>query len=155
MATRTPLGTLANGHVVDDDELNSLPRGEIGYVEVTGTQGSITSEVDITSLTLTVTLSSARRYRWKYVGEFLSTVADGAYVAKITDSSNNQLARDTGPANTASQRLAVEYEENGSGASTTRKVRLSRATGSGTYTHSGASSNPARLSVEDIGPAFT
>lgn len=155
MASRTPLATLNAGHVLTAANVNTLPRGEIAYVNVTSDQGSITTEADVTSLTITATLSASRRYRWTYRGEFLSTVADGAYTAKLTDGSNTQLRRATGPADTASQSLGIVYEENGGGSSVTRKVRLERTTGTGTYTHGASATNPASLTLEDIGPAFT
>lgn len=155
MATRTPLADLNNGHIVTDDELNSLPRGQIGYVLRTSNQTTITTTVDLTGLTLTVTLAVGRRYRWVYHGEFFSTVTDGAYVASITDAAGTQLARDTGLAATSGQRVGCEYEENGGGISVTRKARLGRASGTGTYTHAADATNPAKLTLEDIGPAFT
>lgn len=155
MATRTPGGVIVPGELVTAAWLNSLPRGVIAYVQAVANQAGITAVTDLTSLTLTLTLSASRRYRWSYRGEFFSTVADGAYVAALTDAAGVQLKRDTGPANTAGQSLEVDYSENGTGVSVTRKVRLSRASGTGTYTHAGDATNPATLTVEDVGPAFT
>lgn len=127
---------------------------ELGVATKTSDQTGITTQVDITGLTLTMTLLTGRRYRTSLKGEVYSTAADGAFVFVITDASNTQLTRITGPGTTASYSVYGYYEENGAGVSVTRKARGSKAGGTGSVAFGASASYPAYLSIEDIGPAI-
>ena len=107
-----------------------------------------------TGLSTTFTGVNGRRYAVDGTCEFVSTVADGAFVFKITDSSNTQQKRSTGPVTSTASitpppLLLVRV---GTGASLTYKLRLARATGTGTYTMNASSDNSAYIRVMDIGP---
>ena len=132
---------------------DNVARGEIGVAAVTADQPGITTQVDITGLTLTRTLLTGRRYRTTIKTEVSSTNADGAFVVVIADGSNTQLARATGPATTASYSTSTFYEENGNGTSVVRKCRASKSSGTGSITISASASSPTYLTIDDIGPA--
>jgi hypothetical protein len=126
--------------------------GELDSATVTASQSTITSQADLTSLTLTVTYVAGRKYRWRIVGEATCTVGDGAWAVVLTDGSNTQLKRATGPGSTAAQTFIVEFLETGTG-STTRKARMSKASGTGSVALTASADNPAYIICEDIGVA--
>lgn len=131
----------------------TLARGEVGYAQVVADQLSISSATDLTSLTVTFTAVAARRYRWTFDGEVTATAADGAYVVQLTDGSNTVKKRVTrGCSSTSADSCHLEFEETPGAGSITRKLRLSKASGTGTVGLTATSTNPSFLSLEDIGP---
>ena len=129
------------------------PWGVMGYVEVTANQNSITTVVDLTSLTLTFTAAANRRYRIQGQVTVSTTVGDGAFQLYITDSTPTTYNRATSYLdNTGALTVFVQAVETFSAGSQTVKLRLERATGTGTYTMSASSTAPAFLLIEDIGP---
>lgn len=134
--------------------MNMLPRGVVGYAQVTSDQGSITTEVDLTGLSVTFTAVAGRRYR--VTGQILvtSTVQYDLVYFKLTNSSNTtlQLVPWTIPA--ASSNMApppINFVVAPGGGSTTYKLRLLRQSGSGTVTMGANATYPAFICVEDIG----
>lgn len=158
MTVRTAyVGTQAVGDVLTSANFTKLPGGWIGYVEVTANQGSITTEVDLTSLTLTVTVGSSRRLRIMGSMMFSSTVASDTAQCNLYDTTSGSTK--------LSQSL-VGLVSAGQGASTTvhciitpasgsRSYKLTgrRGAGTGTLTMLAASDVPAFLMIQDIGPA--
>lgn len=131
----------------------TLARGEVGYAQVVADQLSISTVADLTSLTLTFTAVAGRRYRWTFSGEVVATVADGAYALILTDGSNVMKKRATrGCTSTAADSCSLMFEETPGAGSVTRKLRLSKASGTGTVGLAATATNPAFLSLEDIGP---
>ncbi len=129
------------------------PWGIVGYKEVTANQGSITTLVDLTSLTITFTAAANRRYRIKGKIELSSTVGDGAFQLFITDSTPTTYTRATGPiASTAGFTVFAETVESFAAGTITIKLRLERTSGTGTYTMGASATSPAFILIEDIGP---
>jgi hypothetical protein len=127
--------------------------GQIGYVEVTTGQTGITSQADVTSLTLTWAALANRRYRITGKIEVTPTAADGAYNMVLTDAANTEVQRTTDACLTTSSRTAIllgcyTY----SAGSITRKLRLAKIGGTGSLSIEASTAHPAFLLVEDIGP---
>lgn len=142
------------GDVLTAAEYNLLPRGVMGRASVTATQGSITTVVDLTSLTVTFTAVTGRRYQISAQCELLSSVANDVGTMTITTSGNTIVGRSThtlGAINT-SETYNAECEVTGSG-SVTYKLRAFRAAGTGTLSMFASSEAPAFIRVEDIGPS--
>lgn len=128
--------------------------GVVGHASATSNQTPVTSEVDLTGLSVNWTAVSTHLYRTELIVPITSTAAD-ALRAKITDGSNNQKQSDTLVVPTASLSLTLRcfVVETGLSGSVTRKGRVIRQSGSGTVTVLGSTTTPAQITVEDLGPA--
>ena len=132
---------------------NKVPRGFVASGTATANQAGITVAADITGLTVTWTSDASRRYRINGKVEVIATAADGAFVIALTDSGGTAVQRATDACLTTSSRTAtITHYENGTGASITRKMRLSKEGGTGSLTAGSDALFPAWLTVEDIGP---
>lgn len=146
----TAPGAFLAGDVLTAADLNGLPGGYIGYAQAVTNQAGITTEVDVTSLSVTFTAFADRRYKITALANVLSAGNIRALL-KITDGSNvvkagayNQLATTTGTL------TAVEVVSGLSG-SITRKARLLQDSGTGGLTVVASATIPAFILVEDIG----
>jgi hypothetical protein len=153
MAVRTPWDPVT-GDVMTEARLDTLPRGWLGYVEVTSGQTVSTgTETDLTGLSVTVTVGTNRRIRVTAHGLFNRTVADGVSVARIKEGST-----ELGRFSQHSPSAATEFDLGEGSAiltpsagSHTYKCTLQRVTGTGNAVMSAAAGSPAWLLVEDLG----
>jgi len=137
-----------------NSDLALLPKGKMGYAQVTATQGSITTPVvDLTSLTLTFTALASRYYRVSGFGLFASTVADDMFTVTITDGAGTQLQQASIQLRVAnvSQLWTIQYVVQPGAGSKTYKLRSVRATGTGTGTLTAGATFPNFILIEDIG----
>lgn len=136
-----------------DNEVNALPRGEVGYGSAVTTQGSITTTADITGVTVTFTATAGRKYLIIASALVQSTLAADRVRLYITDGSNivwqerdvSMTANNTPVGVTATRRFVAV----GTG-SVTFKARLERV-GSGTVSSVATADLPAEIIVQDIG----
>lgn len=136
------------------NELNS--RGAVLYLSKTNQQtGIVGTTVDISGLGGTFQATSTRLYRTSLLCEITSTVANDIPVLSITDSGGSALQRATGGLMIAGAALTFSLFvlETGLSGTITRKARCVRALGTGSLSAGGASTFPAVLMVEDLGPA--
>ncbi|MEK7471917.1 MAG: hypothetical protein AAB624_01585 [Patescibacteria group bacterium] len=135
----------------------TMPWGYISYLPITTGQGSITSEVDITSQSITFTAIGNRYYRVMGRTYWFSSTA-GDYARLILHAGGSQVAEDTtyltlagvGAQSPATDVIAVI---NPAAGAYTVKLRAVRVTGSGTLSTSVNSTRPGLIMVEDIGPS--
>jgi hypothetical protein len=123
-----------------------------GYAPATANQGSITTEVDLTSLTVTVTTVAGRRYKITGKANFQSTVADDRVDLRIYQDGTMINDADTAlrVANSDQTCMAVAVVAP-SAASHTYKLTAVRLSGTGTLTMACGATFPAFILVEDIG----
>jgi hypothetical protein len=155
VATRTGyVGTESSGDTLTTTNFNKLPNGWIGDVSVTSDQGSITSEVDATSLTLTVTAGASRRMKIEGFVRVESTVAGDRVGVRIYKAST-QIQVGTVACTVANntESVYVVITDTPSTGSNTYKLTVARLTGSGTITLKASSTGPGQIVVTDIGPA--
>jgi hypothetical protein len=153
MPTRVAFVPVAGTPIVAANHVK-FPGGWIGYVEVTSTQGSITTGTDITSLTLTVTVGTSRRL--KLTGEvgFSSSVGTDYAQLQITTGANTLVqARNVATPTTPSVGVHAEAVLTPSSGSNTWKLRAARASGSGNISTDCGSGVPGFILIEDIGPS--
>ena len=152
---------VAINDIIDPDWGNSVAneinaRGVKDYASITADQGSITTETDVTGLTVTWTASTSRLYRISFAGQLSSSVnaTDWGWI-KVTDSSNN--AKVDVAVDQLSSGLGKPFHgsvfETGLSGSITRKLRAARLAGTGNISVRAATTSPAFILVEDIGPA--
>jgi len=125
----------------------------LGYAQATSNQGSITTEVDLTSLSVTVTVGTGRRIRITGVCRAQNDTANSGFALQIqegvtefqTDSQRLPAASEPGTFHA----VAVITPSAGSH---TYKLTGQRQ-GVGTATTIAAAAAPAFILVEDIGAA--
>jgi hypothetical protein len=153
VAVRTAYAPVA-ATVLTAANLAKLPGGWIGYVETSTPQSSITANVDLTSLTLTVTVGTSRRIRITGYVPVSQSSATGLGEVDIYES-GTLLARDyTRLDSTASLQFAVLKPvivlTPSSGSHT---YKLTASVSAGTMSTNPAATNPCHFTVEDIGPS--
>ncbi len=153
----TTANQLTRKTYVDTLVSTNAPRGVMATASVTAVQSGISTITDVTSMTVTWTAVSTRRYRVSASSEIYGTAAGDLLILSITDGSNVQQQRTvfTVPALTGGAgygKATIELYLSGISGSTTRKLRLERSSGTGTAAFSASSTFPAYIVVEDIGP---
>lgn len=128
----------------------------LGYMPVTANQGTITVVVDLTGLTVTVTVPYAQ-HRIKITGEanFSSTVATDGIDMQICEGAT--ILQDRGVAVSQANQAACCHAEAvivPTAGPHTYKLRASRFSGTGTVTMQASATQPAFILVEDLGPAL-
>lgn len=159
-----PGGYIA-GDVLTAANMNLLPAGEVAYAQVTSNQTGITTGSDLTSLTVTFTAVAGRRY--KLTGQCLvartATAPNPATLhakesTTVLAVASVDIARLSSGTPSATNTLRVEYVNNASiSGSKTWKLLLgsmnySGSDSAGTVDMLAASTYPAFILVEDIGP---
>lgn len=131
-------------------QANDLAQGTLGYFEVTANQGSITTEVDLTSLTRTITVVAGRRIKITGSVYAANTGANNLITLKIFEDGSQVMERSVscGTANIA-EGLEVVAVRTPSAGSHIWKLRM--VTPAGTATMAAAATYPAFILVEDIG----
>lgn len=154
MASRTAyVSTEVDGDILTAANFDKLPGGWIGYVEATANQTTITTEADLTSLSVTVTAGTTRRLRLTGKVNFTSTVANDGAKLRIKESSTVLNAADNAtPTGAGGVFIFASAVITPSAGSHTYKLTLAR-TGTGTLTMNASATEAAYLLIEDIGPA--
>lgn len=131
------------------------PLGTLGYAQITANQGSITTEVDVTGLSVTVDVKASRRIKVTVYAEVTnSTVEQGAHLYIKEGSTQLQVATHKNEdVNTSNVILDPMVILTPSAGSHTYKVTAARIAAFGTVTVRAAATGPAFILVEDIGPA--
>lgn len=155
MATRTGyVGTESVGDILTVANFNKLPGGLIGYANVTSTQSTITSAVDLTSFTLTVTVGTSRiiRVAW-HVPVQQGTNNDGFIVTLLESSTQLGSGAQTMTSNAVGVTIDGYVILSPSAGSHTYKLQGAQLVG-GTCATTCSATNPGSLIVEDLGVAF-
>lgn len=132
----------------------TLPKGRLASAEVTSDQGGITSQTDLTGLSVTVNVAANRRLRISMNARFACDTVPARLICRIMEETTQlQQAilniQQTG-ANGQGTLSAWTIEEPSSGSHT---YKLTAETNSGTATLEAGPSGAAFLLVEDLGPA--
>ncbi len=127
--------------------------GTIGYAQRTSNQGGITTEVDLTGLSVTVTTGASRRIRISVEISAASSVAGDVVSLRIKEGSTQLQSRETHLASAAgSTGLCVaSVVLTPTAGPHTYKAALVRAVGTGTVNTAASATAPAYILVEDIG----
>lgn len=147
-------GEIITGELVSAAGLNSLPGGVLGYAQVTSNQGSITSEVDLTGLSVTVDVAATRRIRVSAHALWTSDTTNDGVGMEIKESTTRlQALRGIIALGGESVTLHGATVLTPSSGSHTYKLTGLRVSGSGTTQMTASATVPAFILVEDLGPA--
>jgi hypothetical protein len=136
--------------------MSSAPRGQLGYAQVTANQATITTEVALTGLSVTVTVGANRSIRIVGSIRFGATNIDNAAILRIKEGSTTlQIAEDvasriSSQVNTSLERSVILTPSAGAH---TYLLSLAQSVGTGSVNLNAGTTNPAFILVEDIGPA--
>jgi hypothetical protein len=139
-----------------EEGISTAARGQLGYAEVTANQATITSEVDLTGLTSTVTVGTSRRIQITAVIRFGVTNANNNALLRIKESTTVLQIGDqesTRLSATANHTIMTSRVLTPSAGSHTYKLSLEMNAGTGSISLIAGTTNPAFILVEDIGPA--
>lgn len=155
MSTRTPFSATAAAKYNATDH-DKMPKGWLGHIEVTTNQTGITTEVDLTNLTLTVTVPANRMLEITAKVPVSSATADDRVGINIKEGSTVLGTDQT----TASQvnlpytLTAIAIVDGASAGSHTYKVSAGLGGGAtGPMRTDHASNGKSVLVVKDIGPS--
>jgi hypothetical protein len=129
----------------------------LGYAVVTSAQASITTQVDLTGLSITFSTLANRMYRINAHCDFFSnTASDTANLFLVRDGTNIAIAHSAALGTSSSDLRSVPIMRpfiQTAAASVTVKLAASRQTGTGSLTMHAGATNVASMVIEDIGPA--
>lgn len=150
LPVRTLSSTSAE-HLADHNYMHRL--GTLGYAQVTANQGTITTEQDLTGLTVTVTVVAGDRIRITAHVRVAATGGASDIPELRIKEGTTILALDRCHFSTASilSTLHGEVVLSPTAGAHTYKLSLVRDTGSGTLTMSAGATFPAFILVEGIG----
>jgi hypothetical protein len=148
------------GQRLDAADLNNwmqnLPWGRVGHASITSNSSAFTTVADVSGLSVAFTALADRYYVASFSGIISSTVSLDRIDVQITDSANTVLKESINfiPGNSAPMtcHFATAPLEPGAG-SVTYKIRAERVSGTGSCIIVGAATNPAVITVMDVGPA--
>lgn len=163
MATRaSTAGGYSSGDPWGTADANSLPGGLIGYTTVTSSQSGITTAVDLTGMTLTLTPQANRIIRIDWFFDVQDDTAQGTTetfrMLVVKDSSNlaqHDYVSNPGAATNIFSVGGFAYDFAPTNASHTYKLQGARSgTASGSFTLTASATRIAALSITDCGPSF-
>lgn len=149
----------AEQHTNANDAIEALetyaPRGVLGYAQVVASQGSFTStELDITGLSVAVTVAAGRRIRITAMVEFFADTVSHRAGVYIKEGATYLHRGDVHlPIANGGGVLMTSVVLTPSAGAHTYKLSGQRTTGGGTVTMFAAAERPAYILVEDIGSA--
>jgi hypothetical protein len=151
------VGDQAAGTVLTAANFERLAGGWIGRNEVTASQGGITTEVDLTGLTVSPEVNDGRLIRVS-CSVAIQRVADATtwtgFLFIKEDGNVIGGARFEGPASTNDQKTVSPYVLRTPSAGVhTYKLSLAKTGGGGTVGTVASATFPCTILVEDLGPA--
>ena len=145
-------GAAVSGEVLTAANVNKMPGGWIGYAEATTNQGAITTAVDLTSLTVTVTAGTSRRLRIS--GRVLiSSSVDGDIASLAAMEGATTLNTSQSRMSASATMVVIEAVVTPTAGSHTYKLQAARAAGTGSLSTLASATAAAFIAVEDLGPA--
>lgn len=127
-------------------------RGVRAFAVKTTTQASITTETVITDQSVTFEAEAGRRYRLIAEFEVQKTTGSDTWIARLKESSTVLKTATTEPVSTTSFTVVLIYVTTDSiTGSKAWDITLERVSGGGTLSYVCSATNPATVTVEDLG----
>lgn len=151
LPTNRTIANTAAEHVADHNWLHSL--GVLGYAQVVATQSGLAAEVDVTGLSVAVTVGSTRRIKVTASVSISGAVGNGIAISIQEGATKLQDATVTLAASSLQDTLTAYAILSPSAGAHTYKVTARRFSGAATFNVFAAATTPAFILVEDIGSA--
>ena len=144
-----------DGDVLEEGDIDALPKGIVGHAEVFIGQTGIGASADITSLSLSYAFVAGRKYRLQHFCESVSgSVLNNRWSINIyygaTIVQRRFIDITTASANIGGG-VVTTIISPGTSATVTVKVAMIRESGAGTAEHNADTNIPAYLIIEDLG----
>lgn len=127
----------------------------LGYAQVTADQGSITTEVDLTNLSVTIAsgvLGGNSRITIEGKADYIPGVADTGFQLRVKEGTTVlNSAYGVGPVGTERNTVIAEARLTPTAAAHTYKLSGGRHTGTGTITMKASATEPAFIVIESAG----
>ena len=152
----SPNDTFTTGQVLTAQECNNFPFGVVGYTQSTTLlQAGVTTEVDLTGMSVTFTAIANRYYKISAYMYAIPTVTNACAQVNIKQGATNLQIIFTNAGVAAAGAVMSGYVvKTFTAGSTTLKLSGALAAGStGTMTFNAGATLPVSILVEDIGPA--
>jgi hypothetical protein len=127
--------------------------GQLNYAQIIASQAAISTETDITGLSITVTVGTARRIKISAEGFFLNDATAGQAALKIYEGVTTLVDRPTGMIANENGSVHVSTILTPTAGFHTYKIRATKFVGAGTVTFGASATQPAYILAEDIGAA--
>jgi hypothetical protein len=152
----SPNNTFTSGQILTASECNSFPFGVVGYTQSTTLlQAGVTTEVDLTGMSVTFTAIANRYYKISAYMYAIPTVTNAVVAVNIKQGATTlqQIFTNAGIA-AAGATVTGYVVKTFTAGSTTLKLSGALAAGStGTMTFNAGATLPVSILVEDMGPA--
>jgi hypothetical protein len=152
----SPNDTFTSGQILTAQECNNFPFGVVGVtINTTLLQAGVTTEVDLTGMSVTFTAIVNRYYKVTAFMYGIPTVANAVYQVNIKQGATvlGIIFNSGGPATAGTTAMGSVIKTFTAG-STTLKLSGALAAGStGSITFNAGATLPVFILVEDIGPA--
>lgn len=147
-------GAATVGEVLTAANYNRLPGGWIGDTEITANQTGITTQVDLTGGSVTVTVGASRRIKITAHAMVQSTVAsDEVAIGTYEGATELQIAIATLAVANRIQTLESMVVLTPTTGAHTYKLTALRSSGTGSASVVASAARPTFILVEDMGPA--
>jgi hypothetical protein len=137
-------------------KVKKLAGGWIGYADKSANQTGITTDTDLTNLSISVTVGTDRLIRITGHGVLQRSVADGVTIGYIKDGSTvigRWAEGEAAGATSFDLHEGSTFVITTTGGGKTYKLSLERNSGTGTVSLMAAADNKAWILVEDLGPS--
>jgi len=153
MATRTAKEWTTEA--ATSTNMNKMAGGWVGDASNSSDQSGITTTVDVSDVTVTVTANTSRRLKITVQGYVTIQAAAADYIGRIQEDGTNVGTWAYREGGTTNDGLLHDgfVTRTPSAGTHTYKATVGVSSGSGTLTVSGTGSQKARILVEDVGPA--
>ena len=144
--------TFVAGDVLTAAQQNGLSQGQLGYAQVTANQTAIVATVDLTGLSVAVTVVTGRRIKITAHVDFVNDTINGAAALFLLQDGTQIQRFYTSPSPAANQPMGAHLSHvlSPSAGSHTYKLQGARSN-TGTVIMEAAATYPAFILVEDAG----
>jgi hypothetical protein len=144
--------TFTSGAILTAAQMNNLPWGVVGYAVKT-TDQTVTTEADVSGLTVTWTAVAGRVYKFSATLNVFSTAGSDTAVYLNDNSSNVKESLGTIAANAQQTRTFIWYVTGITAGSKTYKLKAAGSNATIVYGSSIRASIASQFIVEDMGAA--
>lgn len=127
--------------------------GQLNYAQIVVSQATISAEVDVTGLSIAVTVGTGRRIKVSGEAFFLNDATAGQAAFKIYEGVTTLVDRPTGMIANENGSVHASVILTPSVGAHTYKIRATKFVGAGTVTLGATATQPAYILAEDIGAA--